>query len=64
MVKVKCIQRFNDVTKPVDKMQRFPDETWEVSEERAKHLVAEGMAEIVTEKTTTAKAVENKAVEK
>lgn len=64
MVKVKCIQRFNDVTQPVDKMQRFPDEVLEVSEERAKHLVAEGMVEIVTEKTTTAKAVENKAVEK
>lgn len=64
MVKVKCIQRFNDVTQPVDEMQRFPDEVWEVSEERAKHLVAEGMVEIVTEKTTTAKAVENKAVEK
>lgn len=64
MVKVKCIQRFNDVTQPVDKMQRFPDEVWGVSEERAKHLVAEGMVEIVTEKTTTTKAVENKAVEK
>ena len=64
MVKVKCIQRFNDVTQPVDEMQRFPDEVWEVSEERAKHLVAEGIVEIVTEKTTTAKAVENKAVEK
>lgn len=64
MVKVKCIQRFNDVTQPVDKMQRFPDTIWEVSEERAKHLVVEGMVEIVTEKTTTAKAVENKAAEK
>ena len=64
MVKVKCIQRFNDVTQPVVKMQRFPDEVREVSEERAKQLVAEGMVEIVTEKTTTAKAVENKAVEK
>ena len=58
MVKVKCIRRFNDVTQPVDKMQRFPDETWEVSEERAKLLVAEGMVDIVTEKTTTAKALE------
>lgn len=58
MAKVKCIQRFNDVTQPVEKMQRFPDEIWEVSEERAKHLVAEGMVEIVTEKTTTAKALE------
>ena len=58
MVKVKCIQRFNDVTQPVEKMQRLPDTIWEVSEERAKHLVAEGVAEIVTEKTTTAKAVE------
>ena len=48
MVKVKCIQRFNDVTQPV----------WEVTEERAKHLVAEGVVEIVTEKTTTAKALE------
>lgn len=64
MVKVKCIQRFNDVTQPIEKMQRFPGAVWEVSEERAKYLVAEGMAEIVTEKTTTAKAVENKAVEK
>ena len=64
MVKVKCIQRFNYVTQPIEKMQRFPDEVWEVSEERAKHLVAEGMVETVTEKTTTAKAVENKAVEK
>ena len=24
MVKVKCIQRFNDVTQPIEKMQRFP----------------------------------------
>lgn len=56
MVKVKCIQRFNDVTQPVEKMQRFPDETWEVSEERAKHLVAEGMAEIVTEKNNHSKS--------
>ena len=53
MVKVKCIQRFNDVTQPVEKMQRFPGAVWEVTEERAKHLV-----EIVTEKTTTAKALE------
>ena len=55
MVKVKCIQRFNDVTQPVEKMQRFPGAVWE---ERAKHLVAEGVVEIVTEKTTTAKALE------
>lgn len=58
MVKVKCIQRFNDVTQPIEKMQRFPDTTWEVTEERAKHLVAEGVVEIVTEKTITAKVLE------
>lgn len=58
MVKVKCIQRFNDVTQPIEKMQRFPGAVWEVTEERAKHLVAEGVVEIVTEKTTTVKALE------
>lgn len=58
MVKVKCIQRFNDVTQPVEKMQRFPGAVWEVTEERVKHLVTEGVVEIVTEKTTTAKALE------
>ncbi len=58
MVKVKCIQRFNDVTQPIEKMQRFPDTIWEVTEERAKHLVAEGVVEIVTEKTITAKVLE------
>ncbi len=58
MVKVKCIQRFNDVTQPIEKMQRFPDTIWEVTEERAKHLVAEGVVEIVTEKTATAKVLE------
>lgn len=58
MVKVKCIQRFNDVTQPIEKMQRFPDTIWEVTEERVKHLVAEGVVEIVTEKTATAKVLE------
>ena len=49
MVKVKCINRFNDVTMPAENMQRFPGEVWEVTSERANYLVSEGMVEIVTE---------------
>lgn len=64
MVKVKCINRFNDVTMPEEKMQRFPGEIWEVTSERANYLVSEGMVEVVTEKTNTAKVAENKAEEK
>lgn len=64
MVKVKCINRFNDVTMPAENMQRFPDEVWEVTSERANYLVSEGMVEVVTEKTNTAKVAENKVAEK
>lgn len=64
MVKVKCIKRFNDTSQPVTKMLRLPGDTWEVEDKRAEHLVSEGMIEIVAEKTTTAKTVENKAAEK
>lgn len=61
MVKVKCVQRFNDKTMPVEKMLRVPGDTWEVTEERAKHLVKEGMAEIITEKySATTKTTEAK----
>ena len=45
-------------------MQRFPGEIWEVTSERANYLVSEGMVEVVTEKTNTAKVAENKAEEK
>ena len=58
MVKVQCINRFNDVTQPAEKMQRLPGDVWEVTEERAKHLVNEGMVNILSEKSTLNKTTE------
>lgn len=58
MVKVQCVNRFNDVTQPAEKMQRLPGDVWEVTEERAKHLVNEGMVNILPEKSTLNKTTE------
>lgn len=51
-MKVKVTKRFNDVTTKPKKIRKV-GETLEVSEERAKHLVKEGMAVIVEEKKKT-----------
>lgn len=64
MVKVQCVNRFNDVTQPAEKMQRSPGDVWEVTEERAKHLVNEGMVNILSEKSNTVKTAENKVTDK
>lgn len=58
MAKVQCVNRFNDVTQPAEKMQRLPGDAWEVTEERAKHLVNEGMVKILSEKPTLNKTAE------
>lgn len=46
MVKVKVIKRYNDVV--LKKIQE-KGTTFKVSEERAKHLVKQGMVEIIEE---------------
>lgn len=48
MAKVKVIKRFNDVKARPNKIREVGD-TFDASEERAKHLVGQGMVETIKE---------------
>lgn len=51
-IKVKVIKRYNDIV--LNKIKE-KDEVFEVSKERAEHLVKEGMVEIIKEGKETQK---------
>lgn len=60
-MKVKCIERFNDVTQPTETMRRNPGDVFAVEEGRGKYLVGIGMVKEVTDQEIAElKKTENK----
>lgn len=59
-MKVKCMERFNDVTQPTETMRRNPGDIFEVEENRGKYLAGIGMVKEVTNQEIADLKTENK----